>query len=263
MERITSRKNPLIVEIAKLKDKKHRTKSGLFFFEGRKLFLEALATGIVPVYLFVREDTALPEVALPSTTRVYEVTAEVYEKLSEEKSPQGIICVAKHLDNLHDRYIIYSSVFSGERIFLVSHMQDPGNLGTVIRTANALGCDRILLSDDCADLYHPRTLRASMGALFRQRITVASDIPATIAELRRGGYQVYAAALREDAACLQALSVSARTAFLIGNEGQGLTDAEISACDGATIIPMVPGAESLNAAAAAAILLWESAKHTS
>jgi TrmH family RNA methyltransferase len=262
MERITSRKNPLIVEMAKLKDKKHRRGSGLFFFEGRKLFLEAIANGICPVYLFVREDTTLPDVALPSTTRVYSVTTEVYEKLSEEKSPQGIICVAKHLDNLHDRYIIYSSVFSGERIFLVSHMQDPGNLGTVLRTANALGCDRIILSEDSADLYHPRTVRASMGALFRQRVAVVSDLPATITALRQGGYQVYAAALKEDAVGLQTLSVTANTAFLIGNEGQGLTDAEIAACDGATIIPMTPGAESLNAAAAAAILLWESAKHT-
>lgn len=260
MEKIISRKNPLIVETAKLKDRKWRKATGHFFFEGRKLLTEAIAAGVTPEYLFLAEGAQLPAVTLPPETRVFSVTDEVYAKLSEEKSPQGIICVAKHLDNLHNCYIIDGSNFSAERVFLLSHMQDPGNLGTILRTAYAMGFDRVLLSQDSADLYHPRTIRASMGAIFRMQTTTCADMTKTIATLRAQGFTVLAAALGREAALLGTFPVHRQTAFLVGNEGQGLTAAEIEACTGTVLIPMAEGAESLNVSAAAAMLMWEASR---
>ena len=147
-----------------------------------------------------------------------------------------------------------------ERILVCDGLQDPGNLGTVLRTANALGFDRVVLSAGSADIYHPKTVRGAMGALFRLPVDITEDICAYIASLREAGYTVLAAALRDDAQPLDTVPVTARTVFVIGNEGHGLSDAVIASCSGSVIIPMSEGAESLNAAVAAALLMWECAK---
>lgn len=144
--------------------------------------------------------------------------------------------------------------------FIVSSVRDPGNLGTIIRNANALGIDELIISADCADIYNPRTVRAAMGALFRQKITVCRDIISAVSVLREMGYCVLAAALSQSSVSITNVDVSCRTCFLIGNEGHGLDGELINACSGSVIIPMQNGCESLNAAAAAAILMWESAK---
>jgi len=255
---ITSRSNPLIIETAKLQDKKHRRQTGMFFFEGRKLFLDARQAGIPLENVFVTQEyleqyrhelADCPVVALPEA---------VFEKISTEKSPQGIICTAKHLDFLHKTITIYNNedFDANAGRLLISGMQDPGNLGTVIRAACALGADELILDSACADLYNPKTVRAAMGALFRQKITVCPDMADMAAQLRRLGCQVYAAALGRDSVRLDRLTVNRNTCFIIGNEGHGLSEDVIAASTGSVIIPMRPGSESLNAASAASILLW-------
>ncbi len=263
MESLTSRNNPLVSESAKLKEKKYRDQSGLFFFEGEKLFLEALACKLPLVRVFFLPEMAEKYQNLALPCPAYTVPMAVYEKMSEEKSPQGVLCVAKYLDFLHNRYIIYSSEVSLGKVFLAGQIRDPGNLGTMIRTANALGIHTLCFSDDCADIYHPRTIRAAMGALFRQKIIRLTKFGESIPELRKAGYHVYAAALRDDALSLCDTRIAAadpHTAFLVGNEGHGLPSEWISQCDASVLIPMQPGSESLNAAVAAAILMWEATR---
>ena len=271
---ITSRQNPKILAAGKLKDRRTREQRGEFSFEGRKLFEEAVCRGVELRAVFATEKNlpfcfGLLE-SLPSPPPVYLVTDGVYEKLSEEKSPEGIFTVAKAIDKLQKIVTIYrrdsfspfgepSEKRHSPRRIILSSMQDPGNLGAVIRTAAAFGVEEVILSRNCADLYNRKTLRASMGTLFSTVVTVVSDLPASIAAIREEGVPVLAAALREDARSLLSLEseVLRKAVFVVGNEGHGLDGEILRCCNGSVIIPMTENAESLNAAAAAALLLFE------
>ncbi|MBQ8578652.1 MAG: RNA methyltransferase [Clostridia bacterium] len=266
---ITSRANPLVTEAAKLQDKKYRREMNRFFFEGYKLFEEARAAGvsIERVYATEAAYAKYAELFAEPDFDVILLSEDAYRKISAENAPQGIFCFAKPLDNLNFYHIIdiggsqFPAIINGEeKILICDGMRDPGNLGTVIRTANALGFDRLVLSADCADVYNPKTVRAAMGALFRLKMDITDSIPAYIAHLRKNGYDVHAAALTDDAVPLDTVPVTKQTVFVIGNEGHGLSEETVSACGGAVIIPMAEGAESLNAAICAALLMWERAK---
>ena len=135
-------------------------------------------------------------------------------------------------------------------------------MGTVIRTALAFGIDEVILSDDCADIYNEKTIRATMGCLFSQRITVCSDTVQAINTLKDEGFSVYATALRQGSVKLDEISCNEKTVFIIGNEGHGLSDEIINASTSPLIIPMPGGAESLNAAVASTVLIWEMYKGT-
>lgn len=258
---LTSRTNPTVVATAALKEKKYRDREASFLAEGIKLFREAVAAGVEITRVFVTS-SLLPTVKeLYPNGEICEVSEAVFEKLSTEKSPQGVICVAKYLDKIHNINKIYNKMdFSGSdrRILLLSSLRDPGNLGTVIRSAKAFGCDEILLSADCADLYNPRTVRAAMGALFSQRITVVPDLSATVRAMTEGGYRVYAAVLDEKAERLDRMPIDRKTAFIVGNEGHGIAPDVVAAAGRTVYIPMAPGVESLNAAMAATVFLWQS-----
>ncbi len=266
---ITSRNNPQILSAAKLQDKKHRREMGCFFFEGKKLLIEARAAGVKLEKVFVTESAYETYADLLSSPDfdLFVVTDAVYDKISAEKSPEGIFCLAKPLDNLNFYHIIDigssqfpSIINTEEKILICDGIRDPGNLGTIIRTANALGFERLVLSDDCADVYNPKTVRAAMGALFRLPIDQTDNICGYIAYLQRRGYDVRAAALTASAEPLGSRAVTKSTVFVIGNEGHGLSEETIDACQGAVIIPMAEGAESLNAAIAASLLMWERAR---
>jgi TrmH family RNA methyltransferase len=263
MERITSRQNPLIIETAKLGQKKHRDASGLFLFEGHKLFIDAAAAGIDIQYVLVTEKYYEHYADKLLSYNAYIISDSVFEKISTEKSPEGIICIAKHIDFLHIYIRIYNIrdkiAPAGKEpcLFLVSGIQDPGNLGTIIRTANALGIDNLILDSKCADLYNTKTIRASMGALFRQHIIVCDDIIGTIRFLISDGYTVFAAAPDRNAVRLDSLGITRKTCFIVGNEGHGLDLSIIAESSGSVFIPMEQGAESLNASVAAGILIWE------
>ena len=141
-------------------------------------------------------------------------------------------------------------------------VRDPSNVGAVIRSAAAFGIDRLIMSADCADIYHPRAVRASMGTLFDQRIDRVSNLPETIAQFRANDRRVFAAALDENAARLGSFPIGAGDCVVIGNEGHGLSRETIAACAGCVMIPMSARAESLNAAVAASVLMWEFSRST-
>ena len=271
-EVITSRQNPTVKLVCALSDKKGRRETGAFRFDGIKLFCEAVACrlDILQVVLSQAADGRVLS-ALESAIRdgavdgakVTLVSEQLFEKISEERAPEGIITVAANIAQMHSRIcgddVRGYSVEDGERLLIAESHRDPGNLGTVIRSCAALGIDRLVISDDCADLYNPKTIRGAMGGLFRLRIDIldADALPDAIRSLRRNGRRVYAAALHKDALTVGRMEMKRGDCFVIGNEGHGLSDGVIDACDACAMIPMTENSESLNAAAAAAICIWE------
>ena len=260
---ITSRSNPLIIETASLKEKKYREKNGLFIFEGKKLFDEAVKRGVNIERVFVTEKATKYCENSAFNGEIITVSESVYEKLSSEKSPEGIICVAKYIDKSHNMNKIYNKeeFEQGEkRIIILSSLRDPGNLGTVIRTAAAFGVDEMILSSDCADIYNPKTVRAAMGTLFSQSISYVQDLPETVKVMNGAGYTTLAAVLDEKALPLNELSIGRKTAFIIGNEGHGIDPEVVKSASGTVYIPMEAGVESLNAAIAASVFMWQTYK---
>lgn len=270
-EIIRSRQNRTVVEAAKLTDRKAREATQTFRFDGIKLLVEAIRNGIDLQCVLLRESNAQAvrgEVRnhcgidlSAGEWRVLTLSDEVFDKISEEKSPEGVISIAKYIDKLQKFVTIYNDVefssLSRERIALIESVRDPSNLGAIIRSAAAIGVDRLILSADCADIYHPRAVRASMGTLFNQQIDRTEDLPAVIRQLRAGGRRVFAAALDERALTLGSFHTEAGDCVVIGNEGHGLSQEVLQACGAGVLIPMSGRAESFNAAVAAAILMWE------
>ena len=268
-EVIRSRQNRLVKLVCSLERKKQREEEGLFRFDGIKLCREAIQKGIEPEYIFVAESKADELCERIGRTDVTVVSDDVFEKMSTERSPEGVITVARMLGRLHRKVAVGESADAStfpeesERVFLLESVRDPGNLGTIIRTAASLGIDRLVLSSDCADIYNPKTIRAAMGALFMLKTDTVEDGKTAeyINALRKKcGRRVWGAALRDDAVSLLERSLLPNDVFVIGNEGHGLSCEVIDACDGCVIIPMRQGCESLNAAMAAGILMWETVR---
>lgn len=284
-DRITSRQNRRLVELCKLSDRKAREASHTFRFDGVKLLAEALSRGVTLTAVFVRESsaqrvaerlTALSGIRPESVPApVFAVADELFDKISEENAPEGVICTAKYIDKTHKKYTIKRDGFltaPGEGllpapegpVLLLESLRDPVNVGAVIRSAAALGIGAVILSDDCADLYHPRTLRAAMGPLFSLPVIRVNDLAGAVTALRRQGRTVSAAALDRNAVRLGETPLSPDPAVppcaVIGNEGHGLSEDVIRACDSTVYIPMEAGTESLNAGVAAALIMWEMRK---
>ncbi len=251
---ITSRENPLIKEAAALvSDKKARKESGLFVVEGARFCSEACKSGAEILRLFVTEeaekkyaDYVLP--LLSEAKEVYNISAAVAEKISDTKTPQGVFAVCRAVERDID--------LDDEGLFvLLSELQDPGNIGTILRTCEAMAVKGVFLCR-CADVFSPKVLRSTMGCIFRLPIRVFSDTAKALELLNEKAVTTYASALAENALLLPSVKFEKKSCVLIGNEGNGLSDEVIDACDKTVMIPMPGKAESLNAASAAAILIY-------
>ena len=268
---ITSRQNRFVAQLCALEDKKARENTRLFRFDGVKLLCEAVKHGVEIVYAAVCEKQA-DEVweklwavgkMRPSDIgcKFVYVSESVFKKISDEKAPEGIICAAKHIDKFHKRVKIYNkddyAPDKNEKILLLDSVRDPLNVGAVIRSAAAFGADRVIMGGGCADIYNPKTIRASMGTLFGMKIDIVGSVKDAVLFLRNSGRKVYAAALGRDAVELGHERLEKNACVIIGNEGHGLCDEVISACTGCVYIPMSEGVESLNASVAAAVIMWE------
>lgn len=254
IESITSRKNPLISKLSKLSDKKEREEQKLFRLDGIKLFNEACKSNIEIKYLFANKKM-LNSVPKDKAENIFEVTDEVLYKLTDEKAPQGIVAFANFFETLP----LPDSLPESFNSLLLSSVRDPGNLGTIIRTAYAFGIDRIFITPDCADIYSPKTVRAAMGTIFRQKITISEEFE-TVKRLKSLDCDVYAAALTQNSLKVGDFELPKKVCFAVGNEGHGLSDEFIASCSGTVMIPMNVDCESLNAAGAAGILSWEMRK---
>ena len=269
-QNITSRANPRIVSAAKLQEKKHRTAEKRFFFEGHKLFSEARAARI-PIRCVIAEEQAFAKYRALFEDPDFEiliVPQSVYEKITAEHAPQGIFCIADFLENLKFSHTLstppsqFGSIMKAERyekLLICDGLRDPGNLGTVIRSASAFGVDTLLLSADCADIYNPKTLRGAMGAIFSREILFCADLPAALARFSCEGRRVLAAILDTEAVSVEKAALTEKDIVLIGNEGHGLSRAAVEASDLSVILPINTGrgVESLNAATAASVFMWE------
>ena len=266
---ITSRNNPLVKWASSLVDKKGRAQNEAFLAEGIKLTLEAIKQKLPVTHIFVREsskDTYLNNVcdALSasglSKTDVYIISDTAFEKISTEKSPQGVISVIKYLDFFFNNSIIYKEDFflnSEENAIALYSVRDPSNLGAVIRSAVAFGTTHIILSDDCADVYNPKTLRSAMGSLFHIKITRVSSFADFILSAKESGRRVFAAELRCGAISLSDAKLRRDDIVIIGNEGHGISEDISELCDNSIYIPISDRTESLNASVAAAVFMWE------
>ncbi len=272
-EVIISRQNRRVVDLCKLDDRKARQAQKRFRFDGIKLFCEAVARDVPLDCIFLKKGSAEKVEArfteltgrVPASVQcpAYLLDDELFDKISQENAPEGIICVAEYIDRFHKMYIIKKEdtfELPEGPILLLESVRDPLNVGAIIRSAAALGICHLVLSEDCADLYHPKTLRAAMGPLFSMPITRVDDLAATVESIRSSGRRVFAAALDDTAVKLGEFSFHRGDCVVIGNEGHGLSENLIRACDQSIYIPMQAGTESLNAGVAAALLMWELCK---
>lgn len=252
MEIVTSRQNPLCTHLRKLAaSAAYRRKCGEYLCDSPKLLGEALLWGAALRTVVVTAGVDLPP--LPASVRQVEVPADVMRSLSPMETPQGTLFTCALCPPA------LPETLTGRRYVVLDTLQDPGNVGTILRTADAFHADGLFLVNGCADLYNPKTLRATMGAVFRCPVwTVETD--ALSALLKRSGIPLYGAALRDDTLDARAVDYSC-CAVAIGSEGRGLTDAVLDICDRTIRIPMSDHCESLNAAAAATVLLWEAARN--
>jgi TrmH family RNA methyltransferase len=251
-EKITSRENAKIKYACRLASSgAFRRSEGRFLAEGRKLCPE-LCRGAALEQLFYTQAAAekCPELAhLPGEH--YLIEDHVADKLADVGTHQGVFGVFR------TPQADLNSIRPGGRYLALERVQDPGNVGTLLRSAAAFGFDGVLLSDGCASPFAPKTLRASMGAAVQLPIVEGGDMAQTVAELRARGITCLAAALYRS----EPLSAAAReypggVCVVIGSEGQGLTEATVAACDKTVRIPMTDRVESLNAGIAGSVLLW-------
>jgi len=262
---ITSRQNPKVTDAAKLQDKKYRDETGLFMAEGIKLCAEALKSSLEVRRIFLLEDRLdaleglLSEIKGKTVPDIVYVSAGVFEKISTEKAPEGIIAIAEKPLALHSRKEPerIAEEIADEMVFALFSVRDAGNLGTALRSAYAFGYDRIVISADCADIYNTKTLRSSMGALFAMKISITRSMGDFVRECRKCGRRVFAAQKREGALSLKGIKPEKSDIFIIGNEANGIPDEISKECDAQLYIPISSKCESLNASAAAAVLMWE------
>ncbi len=253
---ITSRTNPLVISFAKLAEKKERDKTGLYIAEGYKLCAEACGRVSV-AYVVLRQgreqDAAYSELAQRSGGACIILSEPAYDKITKDHTPDGILFVIQ----MESREI--PADLTGERICILDGLQDPGNVGTIIRTAAALGFDRVFLHE-CADAYNPKVIRATMGAFFKIFVSPCDALEETIPCLQQAGRRVLAAALSDTGITVGKDVLFPADCLILGNEGHGVSDIALRLCDTTIKIPMTEKTESLNAAAAAAVLLWEYSK---
>ena len=254
METITSRHNALLIHLRKLcSSRSYRRRCGEYACDGVKLLDEALRWNAPIKTVLLSEGVEAP--ALPDGVRAAYLSEELMRFVSPAETPQGALFTAAI------RGCAPPERLPAGRYLALDGVQDPGNVGTVIRTADAFACDAVFLVGACADLYNPKTVRATMGAVFRQQVwTCTAEELGRL--LRESGIPLLGAALRGDTVPLGEAKLSG-CAVAVGSEGGGLSEELLAYCKATVRIPMRERCESLNAAVAASVLLWEMARSDS
>ncbi len=256
MERITSRTNPLCTHFRKLASSRaYREETGEFLCDSPKLLREAAIWGaFVSAVLF----TPGADVSgAPAGARLAEVTESVMRAVSPMETPQGVVFSCRSTEHRPPERLMPDAC-GRQRYVLLDGVQDPGNVGTILRAADAFGWTVFLLPG-CAGVDNPKTVRAAMGVHFRKAIYQAS-LEEAVRLVRAAELPLYAAALAEETADLRTVDLT-RCAVVIGSEGRGVSPAALALCDRTVKIPMSKTCESLNAAVAAAVVLWEGARN--
>lgn len=260
---VTSKDNRLVKQWRALcRDAHARRESGLYAIEGARLCEDALRSGFAPqVLLYTAEAResypAAVEALCAAAEQAVEITPSLSRTMADTVGPQGVFCTVRSPMALDDRPILDKIDTTG-RYVVLEDIRDPGNLGTMIRAAEAFGLNGLLLSDGCCDVGNPKVLRGSMGGVFRLPLLAAGDLPETIAALQARGMTAYACVVDPGAWPVDTAGVTAPGSLCaIGNEGSGLRQDTVAACAQRVTIRMAGRAESLNASLAAGIVMWE------
>ncbi len=255
---ITSRENRLIREYRHLlTDGKYRRQTRRFVLEGARLCEDAARSAIPIVAVFytkqATEQYPSQLAALSVCDQRFLIPDSLASYIGDTTTPQGVFCICERpISDIRSNDLPLCGRYAA-----LETVQDPANLGTMIRTAEALGLDGLLLSDGCCDPYNPKVLRGSMGGVFRLPLYTVENLPEQLRSLSERGFTTVACVVDGDATPVTALSFDRPTVVVIGNEGNGLTAETIASCSVKATIPMIGRAESLNASMAAGIVFWE------
>jgi TrmH family RNA methyltransferase len=237
-----------------------RKKEKCFAIEGFRLCYDAFLSDVLINEVFYTENAVAKsydklKCIINSAQNAHKVSEEVLKSISDTKTPQGIVCVCQKLD----KHFSLNTIMNMGKFIILENIQDPTNLGTILRTAEALGINFVIMSKDCCDIYNSKTLRGSMGAVFRVNVIFSDDVSGNIKFLQNNDVKIYAAVPDKSAKLITKarLNKEVSIGIAIGNEGNGLSKEIINLCNDKVTIPMLGRAESLNAAMAAGILMWE------
>lgn len=253
---ITSTSNGKVKSVIQLLGKSSKRKEAKsFVVEGIRMFEEAPINQIKEVYIsetFLKKHGEIPKL---KQTGYELVSDQVFAKMTDTKTPQGVLAVLSYPE-----YRL-SDISKGEAplIIILEDIQDPGNLGTILRTAEGAGSSGVIMSRNTVDIYNPKVIRSTMGSVYRVPFLYTDDLHETIKELKETGVKVYAAHLKAKQS-YDEISYCEASAFLIGNEGNGLKNETAELADDYLLIPMAGEVESLNAAIATSVLAFEAAR---
>lgn len=254
MEKITSKNNIIVKDTKKLfTSSKAREENRLFALEGARLCFDVLNSVYEPEALLYTEsvyDRYKSEIdaLAQKANKTYVIGEQVSEKLSETKSPQGVFLTVRMKDG--------GKMFSHGKIIALDNVQDPANVGAIVRSAEALGIDGIV-TYNCCDVFNSKALRASMGSILRMNIVDVADLETTLVDMKSSGFKIYSTVPSSAATKITEVDFSHDTVSVIGNEANGVEDNIKKVSDSLITIPMLGRAESLNAGVAAAITMWE------
>lgn len=247
---ITSRENKIFKTAKLLKTTKGRSEKNLFLIEGMRSVRDALDKNAKIECIILKDGTSLD---FPAACAVYTFAPKLFGEIAETVSPQGIIALCRA-----ERKSLGDILGSGKNcVVMCEALQDPGNIGTVIRTAHAADCGGVILTKGCCDLYNPKIVRATMSGMFSVPVVQNEESEAVIEYFKQSGYKIVAGALTENAVDFYAADLSGKHLIIIGNEGNGVKPETLSLCDDILKIPMRSDAESLNASVAGAVMIYE------
>lgn len=247
---ITSRENKVFKTAKLLKTQKGRCEKGMFMIEGLRSVKDALSKGVKPQCLIINDGTSLE---FNTDCSVYTFAPRLFNEIADTVSPQGVIALCHMAKNTLDNI----SSLDKNCVVMCEALQDPGNIGTIIRTAHAADCGGVVLTKGCCDLYNPKIVRATMSAMFSIPVVQGEESKYVIEYFRGSGYKIVAGALTCGAVDFYEADLSGKTLIIVGNEGNGVAQSTLTLCDSVVKIPMRSDAESLNAAVAGSVMMYE------
>ena len=260
MKTLTSKDNAQIKNILKLqKSAKFRRQSGCFIAEGLRVCLDAVLSGAEIKALFITDEAIEKNPQAYNTLsaqadETFVLSSALFDYISDTQAPQGFLCVIKTLD----KSAYFDKIDNGGKYLVLDNVQDPNNLGTILRSAEAFGVNGVVMSSDCCDVFNPKVVRGSMGAVFRVPVLTVDSLSAWFIDNPQ--LNTYAAVVDSSAEKVTEICFQEPCAVVVGNEGNGIRPETASSCRHKITIPMNGKAESLNASVAAAILIWEMVK---
>lgn len=258
MEFISSKDNPNVKLYQKLsQNKKYRREYGMFVLEGIRLCLDAVQENSELHCVFITESalnkySEALDLLCQKAEKVIYIKDELGDKMSDTQGTQGVFAICRILDKTE----LKSKIYSGGKYIVLDNLQDPGNIGTIIRTADAVGITAVFLCN-CCDIYSPKVIRSTMGSVFRLTFFDKMEISDVLDIFKKNKIPSFAAVIDTDANELTSCNFSKGCAVVIGNEGKGLSQETIDLCDEKLTIKMQGNINSLNAAMAAGIIMWE------